>query len=118
MSLNTITACTASAVMDAEVDPRDVAGVGSAELASVVNRFAVATCGFLASFAAECEARLGEQEARMQKAEVALALLEQKLGEFTDGSFSIWGLPDIMSTKFSDFFTPSPSLSAFGTALY
>ena len=67
-----------------EIDPRDVnggGGVGGDQLAAVVNRFAVTTCGFLASFAAECEARLGEQEARLQRVEAALTLLEQKLGE-------------------------------------
>ena len=68
------------------VDPKDADGVGSAQLAAVVNRFAVTTCTFLASFAAECEARLGEQEARMQRVEAAVTLLEQKLGE----SASVW----------------------------
>ena len=69
-----------------EVDPKDADGVGSAQLAAVVNRFAVTTCTFLASFAAECEARLGEQEARVQRVEAAVTLLEQKLGECA----SVW----------------------------
>ena len=66
--------------MDSPMDQRDLSGIDGDQLAAVVNRFAVTTCSFLASFSADCEARLGEQEARMQRVETALTLMEQKLG--------------------------------------